>query len=379
MPKYKIAATLDRRSAPDTNGTLDPATSPNKITMTISVTNTDDGSNAGAQNLNLQVSPAVPSLFDADNKPILAGGENLYPITTGADGTYKVQFMAGQNTYADISIVSDEDFTSIAGPYTIFFGSYDQASPSVPLPILPLNDDDVLVIPSYSPYFIVNFIPFTPDEGKKCIVLLNGNEFYINGYEMALNQGMQIPTAHLDTSPDGENKLSYFIENLSGAVQSSPAISFKAQGTAFNHPNPTAANRSRKKRPYLQNHAYAITNTTTTPVLVSLDFTTTEGDVDYLEIGDDVTFTVYINGWIQGTYTSNITVFDLNSIVTAASLSKRTVTAAIPASKIAGFGANMAGTPGELEIDYTVNPDGSNPSRPQRWMTGIINTVGPSL
>ncbi|WP_407866394.1 hypothetical protein [Phyllobacterium phragmitis] len=373
MATYTIQASLDKTSAPDTSGTLDPSSSDNKITMTISVKNTD-GTSAGVQQLKLQVSPLAPTLFDANNQPMQVGGDGLYLIATDTDGTYKVQFMSGQMTYADILIFSATDGESVTGPYTIFFGSYDKASPSVPGPILSLNDD-TLPIPSYSPYFIVNFVRFTAEEGQKCVTLLNGNAFYMDDYATAVNEGMKVPSAHLDAT-GGENKLSYFVENMAGNSQISPAISFKAQGTPYMHPDPGAENRVRTKRPYLPNYVYVINNTTKTPVIVSLDFSTTEGDPDYLKLGDVVVFTTYINGWLEGSNDPKISVFDVEGTVSAASVSKKTVTALIPANKIAGFGANLAGTPGELEIDYTVNPDGSNPSRPKKWMTGLIDTTG---
>ncbi|MFC7067675.1 hypothetical protein [Brucella rhizosphaerae] len=316
---YEVTATFDTSNVPVSPKPVLYATA-KRIKMTLSSTYKDEDKAAPNVDVIVQINPppATVTLFDVNGESQDPNGEGLYPFTTDNTGNVTVYFAGFADAYHKIEPYSVRNASSEPISYTIYVGDYTQATTAIPAPSVPLNANNILEIPTISPFFYMNLIAadvLTDPQGYTCIAIINSVNFYVEDYTQVLESiGMKIPSAYLTT--DKDNEIAYFLQNdMGSSVLTSPTLSFKAVGTPYIHPivNPDQP-RNLTARPGMNQGQTSITPSNSSYITMHLKNNSEGGGTTTYNAGDVVIFTMYINGYYARSNTKKATVFDLPAI-----------------------------------------------------------------
>ncbi|MDM7853027.1 hypothetical protein [Pseudochrobactrum kiredjianiae] len=379
---YDLTLSLSNISAELSPPSSDFANS-NKIKATVSSFYVDGGLPAQNVNIILQINPpaSIVTVYDEDHAFIRSYQEGRYRLKTGADGKAVIYFASTGNIYESIQLIAERNASSLSKQHIIFFGDYAAAPARIPPPVLDLNGNDQLEIPTESPYFQITIPSQTPaivNTGLNCVVITNTKHFTKQSYASALEEGVKIPSAYLDT--ENNNEIAYFIQNNSdGTTVTSPKVTFKAVGTPYTHPVQSAdGSRTLQARPYLNDGQTSITPNNASNLKVFVENKVESDGRHTFEVGDKIIFTVYINGYFKGSDVKKVDVFDLPVIEVKEDRPAK-INVTISSDKISGFGSNTHNSPGRYELDYVVKRSNETdiPTlyRPVNWLKGNIVTV----
>ncbi|MFC7067678.1 hypothetical protein [Brucella rhizosphaerae] len=320
-------------------------------------------------------------VFDDKGEHVESFEEGRYNLKTGVDGSVILYLASPHNIYQNIQVYSQKYGSSSPTECVIFFGDSTTISTDMPAPFVDLNDQNSLDIPTDSPYFNVHFPVLNDDidpDAFSCVISTNSCYFTKQNYSSALlPQGVQVPSAYLNTVED--NEIYYFIENnTAGGGLTSDKLIFQAKGIPYKHPSIGPwQNRTLKSRPLLNEGQTAITPSNISDIKFKLKNIPESSGGYTFRTGDSVTFTMFINGYFAGSNVQKNNVFELPPIIIEDPCPEN-ICISLPANILAGYGSNQSHSPGRYEIDYVVKPensaDKSTWSRPTAWLKGAITT-----